>query len=86
MPPFPGAGPAPGGVPIHVAAVNQRMAETAGQVGDGVLGHPMSSPRYVAEVLRPAVERGAKAAGRDPSVVTISTGVIFRCFRMFVRL
>jgi probable F420-dependent oxidoreductase len=76
MPPFPGAGPAPGGVPIHLAAVNERMAETAGRVADGVLGHPMTSPRYVAEVLRPAVERGAKAAGRDPSAVQISTGVI----------
>ena len=29
MPPFPGAGPAPGGVPIYLAAVNRVMAETA---------------------------------------------------------
>jgi probable F420-dependent oxidoreductase len=77
MPPFPGAGSAPGGaVPIYLAAVNPLMAETAGRVADGVLGHPMTSPRYVAEVLRPAVERGATAAGRPPRDVSVSTGVI----------
>jgi probable F420-dependent oxidoreductase len=78
MPPFPGAGPAPGGVPIYLAAVNRVMAETAGRVADGVLGHPMTSPEYMREVLRPAVEKGAKAAGRDPDEVSISTGVILQ--------
>jgi probable F420-dependent oxidoreductase len=78
MPPFPGAGPAPGGVPIYLAAVNRVMAETAGRCADGVLGHPMTSPEYVREVLRPAVESGAKTAGRDPTEVTISTGVILQ--------
>jgi probable F420-dependent oxidoreductase len=78
MPPFPGAGPAPGGVPIHLAAVNERMAETAGRCADGVLGHPMTSPRYVREVLRPAVERGTRAAGRPSGEVDVSTGVILQ--------
>jgi len=76
MPPFPGAGPAPGRVPIYLAAVNPLMCQTAGRVADGVLGHPMTSPRYLAEVVRPAVERGARDAGRDPSEVSITTGVI----------
>lgn len=77
MPPFPGAGPPPGGTPpIHLAAVNTVMARAAGRVADGVLGHPMTSPRYVAEVLRPAVEKGAADAGRDVARVEISTGVI----------
>ena len=78
MPPFPGAGPAPGGVPIYLAAVNELMAEAAGRAADGVLGHPMTSPRWVRDVLRPAVERGARAAGRDPAAVNISTGVILQ--------
>jgi probable F420-dependent oxidoreductase len=78
MPPFPGAGPAPGGVPIHLATVNALMADTAARVADGVLGHPMTSPRYVREVLRPAVERGAAAAGRPASAVSVSTGVILQ--------
>jgi probable F420-dependent oxidoreductase len=78
MPPFPGAGPAPGGVPIYLATVNRVMAETAGRCADGVLGHPMTSPTYVREVLRPAVENGARAAGREPKDVNISTGVILQ--------
>jgi probable F420-dependent oxidoreductase len=78
MPPFPGAGPAPGYLPIYLAAVNAVMAETAGRVADGVLGHPMTSPTYVREVLRPAVESGAAAVGRDSSQVNVSTGVILQ--------
>jgi probable F420-dependent oxidoreductase len=76
MPPFPGAGPAPGGVPIYLAAVNRVMAETAGRFADGVLGHPMTSPAWVRDVLRPSVERGAKQAGRDPREVNVTTGLI----------
>src|SRR5205823_8453965 len=76
MPPFPGAGPAPGPVPIYLAAVNVRMAEAAGRVADGVCGHPMTSPSYVAEVLRPAVERGAREAGHHPSEVSVTTNLI----------
>jgi probable F420-dependent oxidoreductase len=78
MPPFPGAGPAPGPVPIYIAAVNPLMVETAGRVADGVLGHPMTSPRYVREVVRPAIERGTLAAGRKPHEVNITTGVIMQ--------
>lgn len=75
MNPFPGA-EAVGDVPLYLAAVGERMAETAGRSFDGVLGHPMTSPRYVAEVLRPAVERGARAAGRPPRSVNITTSVL----------
>ena len=78
MQPFPGAGPAPGPIPIYLAAVNKVMAETAGRYADGVLGHPMTSPRYLGEVLRPAVERGAARAGREPGEVHVSTGVILQ--------
>jgi probable F420-dependent oxidoreductase len=78
MPPFPGAGPAPGGVPIYLAAVNALMAETAGRVADGVLGHPMTSPEWIRGVLRPAIERGAGQRGRDPSEISLSTGVILQ--------
>lgn len=77
MPPFPGAMPV-GEVPIYLAAVNARMCEAAGRVGDGVLGHPLTSPKYVAEVVRPAVERGATAAGRDPADVSVTTSVILQ--------
>ena len=78
MPPFPGAGPPPGLVPIYLAAVNARMAETAGRVADGILGHPMTSPRWIREVLRPAVAKGAADAGRRPEEVNVTTGVILQ--------
>jgi probable F420-dependent oxidoreductase len=77
MSPFPGAAPVRD-VPLYLAAVNTKMAETAGRVYDGLLGHPMTSPRYIAEVIRPAVERGAGQAGRDPSDVNLTTSVMLQ--------
>jgi probable F420-dependent oxidoreductase len=77
MNPFPGAGPV-ADVPIYIAAVNEKMCEAAGRVADGVLGHPLTSPKYLAEVVRPAVERGASDAGRDPSEVSITNSVILQ--------
>jgi probable F420-dependent oxidoreductase len=77
MNPFPGAAPVPP-VPIYVAAVNQRMLEVAGRVADGVLGHPLTSPTYLKEVVRPALERGAREAGRDTSEVNVTNSVILQ--------
>ncbi|HZD16898.1 MAG TPA: LLM class flavin-dependent oxidoreductase [Actinomycetota bacterium] len=77
MNPFPGASAVPE-IPLYLAAVNRKMIETAGAAYDGVLGHPLTSPKYVAEVVRPAVERGATVAGRDPSAVSVSNNVIMQ--------
>jgi probable F420-dependent oxidoreductase len=77
MNPFPGAAPV-GDVPVYIAAVNEKMCEAAGRVADGVLGHPMTSPKYIAEVVRPAVERGATDGDRDPSEVSITNSVILQ--------
>jgi alkanesulfonate monooxygenase SsuD/methylene tetrahydromethanopterin reductase-like flavin-dependent oxidoreductase (luciferase family) len=56
--------------------VNERMAEAAGRVADGISGHPMTSPRWVGEVLRPAIERGARGAGRDLAEISVTTNLI----------
>jgi probable F420-dependent oxidoreductase len=77
MNPFPGAGPV-GEVPVYIAAVNQKMIEAAGRVAQGVLGHPLTSPRYITEVVRPALERGAREAGRDPSEISLTNSVILQ--------
>ncbi len=53
------------GTPIFMAGVNARMIEAAGAVADGLVGHPLFTPRYVREVVRPALARGAERAGRD---------------------
>ncbi len=47
-----------------MAGVNPRMIEAAGAVGDGLVGHPLFTPEYTREVVRPALARGAERAGR----------------------
>jgi probable F420-dependent oxidoreductase len=61
-----------GAAPVWLAAVRERMIEVAGEVADGLLVHPLQSPRYLAEVVRPALARGAARGGRDPSEVAVS--------------
>ena len=53
---------------VWVAGVNARVVEAAGRVGDGLVGHPLFTPEYVAEVVRPALVRGAELAGRRLAV------------------
>lgn len=50
--------------PIYVAGVNPYMTRVAGEVADGFAGHMFTTERYLEEVLRPALEAGAAAAGR----------------------
>jgi alkanesulfonate monooxygenase SsuD/methylene tetrahydromethanopterin reductase-like flavin-dependent oxidoreductase (luciferase family) len=76
MPPFPGAGPPPGEIPIHLAAVNARMLHLTGRKADGFLGHPFTSPRYVTEVVRPLIRGGLEATGRSDADVEIAQSVI----------
>jgi probable F420-dependent oxidoreductase len=61
--------------PIYLAGVNDRMARVAGEVADGFCVHPLNSPQYLSEVVRPSIEEGAKQAGRDPGAVSIVTPV-----------
>jgi probable F420-dependent oxidoreductase len=65
-------------LPIYMAGVNARMIEAAGAVADGLIGHPLFTPEYTNEVVRPALARGAERAGRDapPPVAGYLTCVI----------
>lgn len=73
MSPFFDPGPNPHGTPpIWIAAVGEGMAETAGRVADGVVGHGFTTRRYLAEVSLPAVKRGQDAAGRSGADVGFS--------------
>ena len=60
-------------VPIYVAGVNRRIAEMAGEVCDGFHVHPLNSPRFLRESLLPALETGARRAGRSRADLTLST-------------
>ncbi|MGH9009365.1 MAG: TIGR03617 family F420-dependent LLM class oxidoreductase [Acidimicrobiia bacterium] len=57
--------------PIYLAGVNERLGRVAGEVADGFCVHPLNSPKYLTEVLRPSIEEGAKQAGRDTSAVSL---------------
>ena len=62
-PTAPVAPPLRADLPIYMAGVNPRMVEAAGAVSDGLVGHPLFTREYVAEVVRPALVRGAERAG-----------------------
>ena len=51
--------------PIYLAAVGTTVAKLAGKVADGFLT-PMGQWQLYNEVLRPAIEEGARSVGRDP--------------------
>jgi probable F420-dependent oxidoreductase len=49
---------------VVLAAVGPRMAETAGEVADGLIAHAFTTQRYLREVTLPALERGFAKSGR----------------------
>jgi len=63
-------------VPIYVVSFGPKVAETAGKYADGYITTLVSEDR-LHNVLIPAVERGAKQMGRDPSKIekTIELGL-----------
>jgi probable F420-dependent oxidoreductase len=66
--------PAPFGLPpIHLAAVGTLMAAAAGRVADGLLVHPFHTPRYLEDVLLPAVDKGLMDAGRQRLDFVVTT-------------
>jgi 5,10-methylenetetrahydromethanopterin reductase len=62
-------------VPIYVGAVNGRMLQAAGAWADGVQLGAIVSPGYV-RWSRAQIERGALAAGRDPSALDLASNVL----------
>ena len=50
--------------PILVAAVGPVMSRVCGEVADGLLGHPLASPRYLHEMVMPEIGAGLARAGR----------------------
>jgi probable F420-dependent oxidoreductase len=74
-PTIPTAPPVQDPLPIWTAGVNRLMVRAAGRVADGLVGHPMMTGAYVAEVLRPELDRGAAEAGRDVRVAVSGTRI-----------
>ena len=73
MTPMFSPGPNPHGqAKIFLAGVGELMTEVAGEVADGFLCHGFTTEKYLREVTLPALERGAKKAGRAVGDVEIS--------------
>ena len=66
-------------IPIFIAGVNPGMCRLAGEVAQGFHAHPLHSERYLREVVRPALARGAAKAGRNLSEVRLSVTAITAC-------
>jgi probable F420-dependent oxidoreductase len=62
-------------IPIYIAGVGALLGRLAGEVADGFVVHPLNTPKYLAEVVRPAIEEGARKASRSASEVVISGSV-----------
>ena len=82
MTPFFNPGPLPpsvpqisgsdGIIPIYIAGVNTGLAKLAGETCQGFHVHPLNSPKYLGEVILPAIEQGAHKAGRKREDVAVS--------------
>ncbi len=61
-----------GGIPIYIAGVNTGLAKLAGEICEGFHAHPFNSPRYLKEVMLPAIEEGAKKNNRKRADISVS--------------
>ncbi len=61
--------PAP---PVFISAVNPYNCRVAGEVCDGVALHPLTSVKYLKEIIQPNIAAGAAKAGRDPKSINLS--------------
>jgi alkanesulfonate monooxygenase SsuD/methylene tetrahydromethanopterin reductase-like flavin-dependent oxidoreductase (luciferase family) len=61
-----------GAIPIYIAGVNTGLAKLAGETCQGFHAHPFNSPRYLREVILPAITEGATKAGRKRQDVKVS--------------
>lgn len=64
-------------IPIYIAGVNTGLARLAGEVADGFHVHPFHTPKYLSEILIPAIESGAKHSGRHRQDVKINVTAFF---------
>ena len=61
-------------IPIYVAAVNRGMIRTAAAVGDGLVGHPVYTRKYIQDVVLPELE-GSRCALAPYVMCSISDDV-----------
>jgi probable F420-dependent oxidoreductase len=57
--------------PIYAAGVRPWMCRMVGEVADGMLIHPLSTPAYIDSVVVPAIEEGLQTGGRRAGDVAL---------------
>ena len=62
-------------IPVYVAGVNAGMCGVAGEVADGLHVHPLHTPRYLREVITPALSRGLAKVNRDRTDFSVAASV-----------
>jgi probable F420-dependent oxidoreductase len=62
-------------IPIWIAGVNPLVCRAAGEVADGFHVHPLHSVSYLRELVIPAIEEGAKRAGRRRAEIQLYSPV-----------
>jgi probable F420-dependent oxidoreductase len=60
-------------IPIYIAGVNTGLAKLAGELCEGFHAHPFHSPRYLRDVILPAIHEGEQHATRNTQHVIVST-------------
>jgi probable F420-dependent oxidoreductase len=63
--------------PIFLAAVGTRMAEVAGETGDGLFFHTFSTTPYLRDVMIPALRRGQEKSAREETYPFTVCGPVF---------
>jgi probable F420-dependent oxidoreductase len=59
-------------IPIYIAGVNTGLAKLAGELCEGFHAHPFNTPRYMKEVILPAIEEGLKKEERKRKDISVS--------------
>ena len=59
-------------IPIYIAGVNTGLARLAGEAADGFLVHPFHSPKYLRDVLLPAIQEGLQRSSRPRANIKIA--------------
>ena len=73
MNPFfsPGRSPV-GKPPVFISAINPFNCRVAGELCDGLALHPITSTKYLTEVIKPNIVKGAEQGGRNAADVTLN--------------
>jgi probable F420-dependent oxidoreductase len=63
-------------IPIYLGVASPYMLRLAGRIADGLLGHATYTRSYYRKMVHPALERGAREAGRNTTDIDSAISVL----------